>query len=57
MEYKDVKIGKKVEDYLDGEWRIGKIIKKLKTRVHIQYSEINILSYDKNHLQFLKEIK
>jgi len=55
MEFNNLKVGSKVKDYFYGKCKTGKVIKKLKTRVHIQYSIDDVLIYDKAHVQFLKK--
>jgi len=57
MKFENIKVGYKVKDYIYGQERIGKVIQKLKTRVHIQYNEDDILIYDKAHTQFLTWVK
>ena len=56
MKINDIKIGQKVEDYYCEEIHKGKIVKKLKTVVYIQFNGL-VVKYDKAHLQFLRKIK
>jgi len=55
-----MKVGDKVYDRW-WPWRVGKIIKILKTRVKIEFPNIfgekSIVTYDKAHLKFLEVIK
>lgn len=68
MRYKDIKPGMKVKDrwftdsYINykGEticgWGFGKVIKKLKTVVHIRFPSVGMISFDISHLQFLDKV-
>jgi len=54
MKREQLRVGKKVKDYLDGYWQTGVIKEILKTRVKIQYHG-KLMTYDNAHLQFLKK--
>lgn len=61
MKFDDIKVGQRVKDYLFGQFRIGKVIKKLKTRVKIVYNfncfSKDEVTYDEAHIQFLTKLK
>jgi len=50
---KEFKIGDKYCDKWFPVWGIGVCTKILKTRVHIEFSNIGLKIYDKNHYKFL----
>ena len=56
MKMKDIRVGQKVRDYCGVNKHIGKVVKKLKTVVYIQFNGL-VVKYDKAHLQFLTLIK
>ena len=57
MKITEIKINQKVTGYYKGDnKRIGKVIKKLKTVVYVDFDS-DIVKYDKAHLQFLSKIK
>ena len=56
MKMKDIKLGQKVSGYFGVDKHIGKVVKKLKTVVYIQFNGL-VVKYDKAHLQFLTLVK
>ena len=57
MKMKDIKVGQKVTGFLRGNNEIvGKVIKKLKTVVYIDFNGEKV-KYDKPHIQFLTKVK
>lgn len=57
MKFKDVKVGMMVEDTWWPYDVSGKVIKKLKTMVHVRLFCGAIWQYDKEHVQFLRRNK
>ena len=65
MKMNEIKWGMKVEDTWFWDWGIGVVKKKGKTRVVIQFANPDPqhstvekeVTYDKEHVQFLKEYK
>ena len=56
MKMKDIKLRQKVRGYFGVDKHIGKVVKKLKTVVYIQFNGL-VVKYDKAHLQFLTLVK
>ena len=57
MKITEIKIGQKVKGYCGTPTKhTGKVVKKLKTVVYVQFNGL-IVKYDKAHLQFLSKIK
>jgi hypothetical protein len=42
----------------DSWWphRIGRVLKVLKTRLHVQWSDGQVVTYDKPHQRFLRKV-
>lgn len=67
MKYEEIRIGMKVKDtwFTDGYvnhkavsvsgWGLGKVIRKLKTAIHIEFSIKGLVIFDIPHLQFLEK--
>lgn len=56
MKFSDIKKGMYVEDKWFWDWGIGKVLTVKKTIVRISFSVVGIVTFDKSHVQFLKEI-
>ena len=56
MKMIDIKIDQKVRGYFKGNNEIiGKVVKKLKTVVYVDFNG-ELVKYDKEHLQFLTKV-
>ena len=56
MKFKDIRKGMIVEDRWFQEWGLGKVVKKLKTVVHIDFANEGIIVFDASHCQFLDKV-
>lgn len=56
LKYIDVKVGEAVIDTWFPYWGCGIIRKKLKTRIHIDFSSKGMVVFDIPHLQFLEKL-
>jgi hypothetical protein len=56
MKRNQIRLNLPVYDRWYIEWGIGRIVKILKTRIHIQFSH-KLMKYDNSHLQFLEIMK
>ena len=55
MKFKDIKLKMKVYDKWWPTTYSGRVVKKLKTRIHIETRLGEIIVYDKTHCQFLEK--
>lgn len=53
MNINEFKVGMRISDSWYGYWGTGTVRKVLKTRVVIGFTNGNVMTYDKQHLQFL----
>ena len=55
MHFSELKKGMYVEDLWYWDWGEGRVVKLLKTVVHVYFSIKGLVVYDKPHTIFLKE--
>jgi len=56
MKYSDIRTGMLVQDTWFDRWGYGTVTKKLKTAIHINFTQKGKVIFDIPHLIFLKKV-
>jgi len=57
MKFSEIEKGMLVRDRWYWDWGYGKVTKKLKTVVFINFSGVGKVTFDQSHVQFLSKVE